>query len=607
MRKTAILAASLLLVAADRKETCPFEVPQQAQAIYRTVSATAEAVAPSHRRAVAPTAPSAFPPAINFIDTDAFAKMKQDGVVPTTLSSDEEFLRRVTLDLTGAIPDPATVDAFQKNPDRAKKIDNLLNSDAFVDGWTMWFGDLVQNATVSSNIREYYLGRNAYYVFIKDSIRARKPYDQLVRDVLAGTGDNFVTGQANYVVRQIQPNGPIQDTYDNLAAHSGEKFLGMQLLCLSCHSGARHLELVNQSLRNRTRSDFWGMAAFFSKTGARSQPYTDPNNPNANLRKFNVQPNPLAQYLLNTTGGNKTPREPEPGQSNVVTPVYMFTGESPRPGEDYRQAYGRILTADRQFARATVNYVWKEMFGLGIVEPANAFDLARLDPAKLPAGQTLQPSNPQLLEDLTDAFIASGYDLRSILRTMTISSTYQLSSVYAPGPWNEAWTPYFARHYRHRLMAEMMLDAIASATNVPTALSVQGIGAVPRAMQLPDTLEPGARSPFGQFLNEFGRGDRDTNARSNDTSIGQALAMMNNAIVTTRVKRSNASSTVAKILTSTTDPASIADQLYVATLARHPTATEQATAVSHLRSGALAQKTEDLQFALMNSLEFLFD
>jgi hypothetical protein len=254
-----------------------------------------------------------------------------------------------------------------------------------------------------------------------------------------------------------------------------------------------------------------------------------------------------------------------------------------------------------------VNYLWKEIFGTGIVEPANAFDLARLDPAKLPAGQTLQPSNPQLLEDLTEAFLASSYDLRSILRTMTTSSSYQLSSRYTPGTWNEAWTSYYARHYPHRLMAEMLLDAITKATNVPPALNVAGIGMLSRAMQLPDTLEPGPRNPFGMFLNELGRGDRDTDARTNDSSIVQALSLMNNAIVTTRVKRSNANSTVAKILASTSDPSTIADQLYLATLSRHPTAAEKTAAEAYLRSGTLAAKTEDLQFVLLNSLEFLFD
>lgn len=582
-----MLIAQLLLAAT----VCPFPAPPPAQATYHALSVAAEAVAPGRRRAVGPPASAA-----NFIDLDVFAKMKQDGVLPTRLSSDEEFLRRVTLDLTGAIPTPAAVDAFLKNPDRNSKIDELLNSDAFVDRWTMWFGDLVQNVAVSDNIREYYLGRNAYYSWIKDSIRNRKPYDQMVRETITGTGDNFSIGAANYIVRQIQRNGPIQDTYDNLAAQSGEKFLGMPLLCLSCHNGIGHLELVNQYLKTKNRSDFWGMAAFFSRTRAERQSYTDPNNPNANISKYVVQLNATGKYQLNTTDGNKTPRQPAAGQPNFVNPVYMFTGETPRAGEDYRAAYGRMLTADRQFARAAVNYLWKEMFGAGIVEPANAFDPARTD----------QASNQQLLEDLATAFIASGFDLRGILKTIAISSTYQLASEYTPGAWNEAWTPYFARHYPHRLTAEMLLDAVVSATGIPATLTVQGIGTVPKAMQLPDTIEPGVRNQFGEFLNEFGRGDRDTNARSNDTSIVQALALLNNPLVTNRVKKSNANSTVAKILASTSDPATVADQLYLATLSRHATAAEKTTAAAYLRSGTLAQKTEDLQFALLNSLEFIF-
>src|SRR6201999_1933128 len=100
-----------------------------------------------------------------------------------------------TLDLTGQIPDPATVKAFladQSGNKRAKMIDQLLASDAFVDRWTMWLGDLVQNVKVSTNIREFDQGRNAYYTFLHDSIRNGVPYDQLVRQILADKGDNFV-------------------------------------------------------------------------------------------------------------------------------------------------------------------------------------------------------------------------------------------------------------------------------------------------------------------------------------------------------------------------------------------------------------------------------
>jgi hypothetical protein len=126
-------------------------------------------------------------------------------------------------------------------------------------------------------------------------------------------------------------------------------------------------------------------------------------------------------------------------------------------------------------------------------------------------------------------------------------------------------------------------------------------------MKLPDTLE-GGRNNYGRFLDEFGRGDRDATARTNDTSIAQSLSLMNDpTVVVNRVHRNTANSTVAKVLASTTDPGSIADQLYLATLSRRPTAAERQQAIAYLNSGVLAQKTEDLQWVLLNSLEFLFD
>ncbi|HXG58119.1 MAG TPA: DUF1549 domain-containing protein, partial [Thermoanaerobaculia bacterium] len=448
LRTAVVLLSPLLLFASEANRSCPLGPSHSfdSAAMYRSVSATAEMVAPSgtgggRLRAVgvAP-AGSAFPREVNFIDRHLFGAMRSAGIVPAPIAGDEEFLRRVTLDLTGTIPDAQSVVDFVKDssPDkRSRKIDELLASEAFVDRWTMWFGDLVQNVSASSNVRLYSLGRNAYYNWIRDSIRARKPYDAMVRELLAGKGDNFTSGPANYVVRQLQNNGPPQDTFDNLAAHSGEKFLGMPLLCLSCHDGAGHLELVNRGLQTKKRSDFWGMAAFFSRTTSRASRYTDPNNPNAFILRFDVADNTNGAYRLNTTSGNKTPRQPVAGGPDSVEPAYMFTGEKPRPGESYRDAYGRMLTGDRQFARAAVNYLWKEMFAIGIVEPVGGFDLARLDPAALPPGQTLQPVNPQLLEELTSEFIALKYDLRGMLRTIAMSSAYQLSSKYPAGVWNE--------------------------------------------------------------------------------------------------------------------------------------------------------------------------
>lgn len=570
-------------------------------AVLLLVVGVAHAAGDPRRRAVGKPSSAGPLPVANFIDTHIGAKLTGAGIVPAAAAKDEEFLRRVTVDLTATIPSATDVNAFladTRTDKRARKIDDLLNSSAFVDRWTMWYGDLVQNVQASDAVRQYYLGRNAHYLWIKESIRTAKPYDAMVREDLAGEGNNFTSGVANYVVRQIQNNGPPQDTYDNLAAHSAEKFLGIPMLCISCHSGPGHLELVNIYLRGKTRDDFWKMAAFFSRTSARGSRYTDPANPNQNIIQFDVSTIANGTYRLNTTDGNKTPRCPNNdcatpnGQPNTVTPAFILTGEQPKPGEAYRAAYGRMLTADRQFARATVNYLWKEMFGLGIVDPVNAFDLARL---------TAQPSHPELLEALTDDFIANGYSIRALLRTMALSNTYQLSSTYAG---THPAASYFARRSPRRLSAEALLDAITAATAVPVSLPVAGLTAVSKAMQLPDPLEA-RRSPASLFLNQFGRGNRDDVARTNDGAISQALSMMNDTIVTTRVRSAN-NSTVSKVLASTSDPGAIADQLYLATLSRRPTSAERQTAINYLLAGTLAERAEDLQFSLINSLEFLF-
>jgi hypothetical protein len=555
------------------------------------VSVTAE----TRRRAVRSPGRVTLPVA-NFIDTHVGAKLAASSIAPAAIAGDEEFLRRVTLDLTGAIPTTSDVLAFvadTRSDKRARRIDDLLRSDAFTDRWTLWFGDLVQNVQVANNSREYYLGKNAYHAWIKESIRSGMPYDAMVREVLAGEGDNFQVGVANYIVRQIQRNGPPPDTLDNLAAHSAEKFLGIPALCISCHNGAGHLELVNWWLRGKTREDFWKMAAFFSRTTVRGARYTDPANPNANVIKYLIAVNPNGAYPLGSTDGNKSPRYVPPGAPATVAPAFITNGETPRAGEPYRVAYGRILTADRQFARATMNLLWKEMMGRGLVEPVNSFDLSKL---------ATQPTHPALLEALADELIAKSFSLREVLRTIALSNTYQLSSTYA-GTHPDA--AYFARRSPRRLQSEVLFDAVTAATGVAANLPVNGATAVAKAVQLPDPLD-GRRSPASLFLNNFGRGNRDDILRTNDVAITQSLSLMNDTVVTTRVKRAN-NSTVQKVLAASSDPATITDQLYLATLSRPPTAQERQIATDYLRAGALDERAEDLQYVLLNSLEFLFN
>ena len=357
-------------------------------------------------------------------------------------------------------------------------------------------------------------------------------------------------------------------------------------------------------LKSHSRYEFWGNASFFSR-GRATRQFADPNN--KNVFSWLLTDTNTGSYSLNTTTGNKSQRCGTCPTTETVTPAFLMTTETPRPGEPWRDAYGRILTANPQFAIAAVNYLWKEMFGLGIVEPTNNMDPSRYDPNNLPSGQTVQPNHPNLLTLLANNFTTSHYDLKAILRTMALSNAYQLSTKYTATTWNESWTPYYARHIPRRLMSESMLDAIAKATSVPVTYAINGLPSVTSAMKLPDPLDV-RNNVYGRFLDEFGRGNRDDEPRDNDSSIAQALSLMNDGtVVVNRVHRATANSTVAKTLASTSDPNVVADQIYLYTLSRYPTATEKTQAVAYLKSGTLASKTEDLQWVLLNSLEFLFD
>lgn len=584
---------------------CPYDRGSQPspRVLWKSLSLRPASPAAAHEKATAPIARR------NFIDEEIFGELERARIAPAPLSSDEEFLRRVTLDLTGELPDPGVVRRFVADASDGKRdraIDALLHSDAFVDRWAMWFGDLVQNVQLATNVRLFAPARNAYAAWIRGAIQSGRPYDLMVQDLLTGQGSTFERGVPNYVLRQVQGNGPVQDTFDNLAVHSAERFLGIQAGCLSCHDGAGHLDAVNLDLAKRTRVDFWESAAFFARvrvTGVRD---------GAEF-KYRVADDSKGEYLLNTSFGNKTPRQPPAGEHEYVLPRFFLNGERPGPYESYRASYARLLTSHPQFARSTVNRLFKELFSLGLVEPVDAFDLARQDPERPPpVPWVLQPSHPRLLNQLAQAFVASGYDLRSVLGLMVRSSAYQLSSRY-PGSWNEEFAPFFARHYPRRLWAEEVLDALFKATGIPPAPADFRVTAMEsarysKAMSLPDPTEPDAfgKNTYRRFLDSFGRGNRSSSARTSDGSLVQGLHLLNDLIVTERVKRSTPGSAVAAILESARGPREIVEELYLRTLSRFPTAAEKEEALRYLSGEDSGRRAEDLQFALLNHVEFLF-
>ena len=555
----------------------------------------------------------------NYVDDEIFGALDAAKIVSAPLSSDAEFLRRVTLDLVGRIPDAATVTAFLADPSadkRSRMIDALLASDAFVDRWAFYYDELFQNTAFASSGRLYPPGRNAWHAYFQDAVRSHKPWDVMARELIAAAGNTAGAGPANFLARGIQTNGPSQDTLDNLAASTGTIFLGENaIFCTSCHNGAGHLDSINLWGSTVRRQDFWGISAFYSRVSIARQQTPQPNN-----YTYAVGERSSGNYVLNTTTGNKTDRTSAyyttipPGLA-VITPGYLKTptnpqGGAPASGEGYRAALARLVTADPQFARAAVNYLWRELFKVGIVEPADSFDLLRQDPQNPPPGAwTIQPTHPNLLAKLAQDYAGHGYDLRYILGVMAKSSAYQLSSFY-DGTWSEAYAPYFARHFARRMTAEETFDAITKATNVPASLPVTGSSTVAWAMQLPDVQEPGGRTVAGNFLNAFLRGDRDGDARSNEFSISQALLLLNDTTVTSRVKSGASGSAVNKLVASGATPAEIVTSLYVSTLSRNPSPSELAQGValfSTTPGESKAQVAEDLQYALLNKLDFFYN
>ena len=229
-----------------------------------------------------------------------------------------------------------------------------------------------------------------------------------------------------------------------------------------------------------------------------------------------------------------------------MAPQYIFNGNSPKPGENYRVALARNITGDFQFARAAVNYLWAYFFGQGIVDPPDTFDPARLDPDNPPpAPWTLQPSNARLLNALAQHFIDSGFNLKATMREIATSDTYQISSRY-DGHWSAAYEPYFARKYVRRLWGEELHDAVvqSSAAAFPsysvTGWTDLGLGKMTYAMQFPDVVNTEGDAP-NAFLDSFLRGNRDDQPRKSEGSILQALNLMNSTIIESQLALTGAS------------------------------------------------------------------
>lgn len=493
-----------------------------------------------------------FPPANNYIDRLVFAKLETLGLTPSELSSDEEFLRRVSLDITGTLPKPDEIRAFLKDTDpqkRVKKIDELLERKEYVDLWTYRWCDLlrVNSQTLLPQ------GVKAFYDFVRQSVQENKPWDVFCAEMLTAEGNTFEKGPANYFRAAAQNN-------DNAvrAIATAQTILGARIECAQCHK---------HPFEAWTQDDFHGFAAVFARvrqTGNNQQGFT---------------------YINAQTGTHVNPRTGRP-----IAPK-LIDGPTLPSGADPRVELARWLSSpdNPYFARAAVNRVWKYLFGRGLVEPVD--DLRPTNPA----------SNEELLDALAKDFIAHKFDVKHLLRTICNSRTYQLSCQTNAS--NKLDTKYWSHALVRRLSAEQLLDAISDATGVPENFNVPSFGRLTRAIELPDSRVP------SYFLDVFGRPKRVTVCeceRSEEASITQALHMLSGTI---NQKLSNPNGRLARLLRDNLTDEQIIEEMYLATLSRFPKTEEVQAIKQDLAQSKLSKREalEDWFWALMDSKGFLFN
>jgi hypothetical protein len=539
----------------------------------------------------------------NLIDQHLFGAMDRDKIPHAQPTNDYEFCRRAYLDLTGRIPTPDQLNAFVNNADpgkRDKLIDELIDSPAWVEQWGYWYGDLTRacgNRIGNPTLKHF-------DAWVRQSFKEDKPYDQFVTEMLTASAPNtnwmpdaapsgfltrwHITGATMY-------DDNYEDTADEIIVNSARIFLGINYQCISCHGGKGFLEKVSLDLTAKKRSEFWGMAAFFGKTRVRVITYQDRYTITEDGTGYDTKG--WSQVRLQRDGGE-------------VQPTFILTGEKADPNKPLRPQFARMLTKHPQFARATVNLIWKQFFGLGIVDPVDSFDMARQDPkANLPAPWTCQPTNDDLLNALAADFASNRFSLKHLMRTIARSSAYQLSSRF-DGDWKESYTPYFARHFVRQLTAEQLHDAICQSTEVygnykrrdwTYETPIAPVRFWTEATSPEDISNGEAKS----FLRAFGQANREQFDRQPGGSILQAMNLMNSPFVTRRVTAANGS-LVEQLVKSTKSGAEIIEALYLATLSRHPLPQEKQLALSWIEQDR-KQGAEDLQWSLLNKLDFVFN
>ncbi len=493
-------------------------------------------------------------PVRNFIDELVWQRLKQLHITPSERCSDFVFLRRVTIDLCGRIPTPEEVDAFltDDRPDkRARLVDRLLDEPDFADHWAGKWMDLLRP-------NPYRVGIKAvlnYDHWIRRRFHERMPWDQFVRELIGARGSTFRNGAVTLYRDRRTP--------EEITTLVSQLFLGVRLECARCH---------HHPFEKWGQDDFYHFAAYFGRIGRKGTGLSPPISGSE-------------EFIFTGTAGRVT--HPVTGQVMEPRPLW---GTLPEPGDrDPRDVLADWITSPDNplFAQVMANRVWADLMGRGLVEPVD--DFRATNPA----------TNQPLLEALGRHFRDVGFSLAELIRTITASHVYQLSSL--PNERNLADTRNYSRHYRHRLRAEVLLDAVTAVTGVPRRFDAMPPGATAKQIWT-------HRTP-SLFLDTFGRPDANQDPpceRTKDLAVVQTLHLMNSEQIIRDIH--DDASTAARLAASDRDAAGVARDLYRRIYARNPTEEETALVAEVLNAPDVSRREaiEDLMWAMINTPEFIF-
>jgi len=399
--------------------------------------------------------------------------------------------------------------------------------------------------------------------WIEQSVADNKPYDKMVRELLTAEGSCYENPAVNYM-RVLREPGKITEDVS-------QTFLGVRFNCNKCH---------DHPFEKWTQNQYYQFGAYFAQVSIK--------------RGF------LGKEVIRNNTGDATPVTGEeivyrnyaggevkhPKTDMAVAPKVPF-GEAKAVGEDRRDAFVDWLTSKDNplFAKSMANRVWSYFLGKGIIDPVD--DIRASNP----------PSNPELLDALTDEFVKGGFDVRKLMRTICLSRTYQLS--IAGNKWNEDDRVNFSHAIPRRLSAEQMYDAVMIATG--TRPNFNGMPQGMRAAEVPDGNVKG-----DDFLALFGRPKRMSACeceRTSNITLSHALSMINGVTISDAINKSD--SRIAKIVDANSDDKKVVEEIYLTCLNRLPS--EKELAAIDLTKGPRLEVAQDVAWALINSPAFLFN